>query len=86
MDIIRQPRQLGPILRAARLQLGLTQADVARQLGVSVQAASKLENNADKASFDRIHRLCTLLSLDIAVVSNGRPDDRVPPGETPVLW
>jgi HTH-type transcriptional regulator/antitoxin HipB len=69
MDVIRHPDQLGSILRAARLQLGLTQAQVAKQLGVSVQAASKLENNAGRASFDRIHRLCNLLSLDLAVQS-----------------
>ncbi|HET6554798.1 MAG TPA: helix-turn-helix transcriptional regulator [Dyella sp.] len=68
MDIIRLPDQLGTMLRAARVQKGLTQADVARQLGVSVQALSKLESNAGRASFDRVHRLCLLLGLDIALL------------------
>ncbi|MGP1666041.1 MAG: helix-turn-helix domain-containing protein [Rhodanobacter sp.] len=54
------PTQLGDILRSARLSRGLTQTDIARQLGISTQAVSKLENNAARASFDRVHRLCQL--------------------------
>jgi HTH-type transcriptional regulator/antitoxin HipB len=67
MDVIRSPAQLGLILRAARLQQNLTQADVARGLGISVQAVSKMECNAARASFDRIHRLCLLLRLQIVL-------------------
>lgn len=62
---IRLPAQLGVLLRNARLSRGLTQADVARELGITAQALSKLENNAAKASFDRIHRLCQVLSLEM---------------------
>ncbi|WP_329742965.1 helix-turn-helix transcriptional regulator [Dyella sp. A6] len=67
MDIIRLPDQLGPMLRAARLQRGWTQADVARQLGITTQAVSKLESQAGRASFDRIHRLCLLLGLELGI-------------------
>lgn len=74
MDIIRVPDQLGTVLRSARLQRGLTQADVAARLGVSVQAVSKLENRAGRASFDRIHRLCLLLGLELVL----RPKDEAP--------
>ena len=59
------PTQLGDILRGARLSRGLTQTDIARQLGISTQAVSKLENNAARASFDRIHRLCQVLGLEL---------------------
>ena len=76
MDIIRIPDQLGPMLRAARVQRGLTQADLARQLGVTVQAVSRLETQAGQASFDRIHRLCLLLGLDIALQPKGQPSAR----------
>ena len=62
---IRLPTQLGDMLRGARLSRGLTQTDIAKQLGVSVQAVSRLENNAGKASFDRIHRLCQALGLEL---------------------
>lgn len=69
MNLIRIPEQLCVILRATRLSRGLTQADVARQLGVSTQAISRLESQAGRASFDRIHRLCLLLGLDIGLES-----------------
>ncbi|GGA46047.1 helix-turn-helix domain-containing protein [Dyella nitratireducens] len=67
MDAIRTPDQLGTLLRAARIKQGLTQAYVASQLGVTTQAVSKLETHATRASFDRIHRLCLLLGLDIVL-------------------
>lgn len=67
MDIIRLPDQLGPMLRAARLQQGMTQADVAKKLDITAQAVSKLESNAGRASFDRIHRLCLLLGLQLVL-------------------
>lgn len=79
MDVIRTPEQLGTLLRAARLRRGLTQTDVASQLGISTQAVSRLESQAGRASFDRIHRLCLLLGLDIVLQtketrqSAGRP-------------
>lgn len=65
--IIRTPAQLGPVLKAARVARGLTQADVAARLGISTPAVSKLEAQAERASFDRVHRLCLLLGLDIAI-------------------
>ena len=62
---IRLPAQLGDMLRGARLSRGLTQTDIAKQLGISAQAVSKLENNAAKASFERIHRLCQALGIEL---------------------
>jgi HTH-type transcriptional regulator/antitoxin HipB len=70
---LQVPDQLGANLRTVRLQRGLTQADVARQLGVSVQAVSRLEQHAGRASFDRIHRLCLLLGLDIVLQPKDLP-------------
>lgn len=64
---IRVPTQLGDLLRNARQQQGLTLADIARQLGVSVQAVSQLEHNADRATFERIHRLCRVLGLELVL-------------------
>ena len=64
---VRVPDQLGPLLRNARLQLGWTQSDVATRMGVTVQAISKLEANASRASFERIHRLCLVLGLELGL-------------------
>lgn len=80
MAVVRIPSQLGPMLRDARLRQRLTQADVARQLGVTVQALSRLELNADRASFDRIHRLCLLLGLEIDLVPKATGVADNPPG------
>lgn len=67
MDIIRVPEQIGTVLRTARVQQGLTQAEVAEKIGISPQAMSRLEKNAGRASFDRIHRLSVLLGLEIVL-------------------
>lgn len=64
---VRTPRQLGPLLRARRRQRGLTQADVAAQLGVSRQAVSELESKAESATFERLMKLCAVLGLDITL-------------------
>ncbi len=73
MDIIRVPEQVGAVLRAARLQQGLTQAEVAEKIGISPQAMSRLEKQAGRASFDRIHRLCLLLGLEVVLRPKGQP-------------
>jgi HTH-type transcriptional regulator/antitoxin HipB len=79
MNVIRTPDQLSPILRAARLRQGFTQADVARQLGISTQAVSKLESHAGRASFDRIHRLCLVLGVDIGLQPKNAQGSRAKP-------
>ena len=65
--VIQMPDRLGDLLRAARARKGWTQAQVAKRLGVTTQAVSKLEHNAGKASIDRIHRLCLLLDLELVL-------------------
>ncbi|MEG3049119.1 MAG: helix-turn-helix domain-containing protein, partial [Thermomonas sp.] len=40
---IQTPQQLAPLLRALRKQRGLTQAELARQLGITRQAVTALE-------------------------------------------
>lgn len=74
---VRAPMQLGALLRSVRQQQGLTLADVAQKLGISTQAVSKLELNADRASFERVHRLCLALGLEL--VLQPRPADTLPP-------
>jgi len=65
--IIRAPQQLAPLLRALRRQAGLTQADVAGQLGVTRQAISDLENRPESAPFSRLMNLCAVLGVEIAL-------------------
>ena len=67
LHIVRAPRQLSPLLRALRRQAGLTQADVAGQLGVTRQAVSELENRPESATFERLMKLCAVLGVEIAL-------------------
>lgn len=67
LHIVRAPQQLGPLLRALRKQAGLTQADVAGQLGVTRQAVSELENKPESATFERLMKLCAILGVEIAL-------------------
>jgi HTH-type transcriptional regulator/antitoxin HipB len=69
---IRLPAQLGDVLRSVRTSRGLTQADIATQLGISTQAVSRLERNAAKASVARIHTLCQVLGLDLLLAEKSR--------------
>lgn len=64
-EAIRIPAQLGALLRARRLELNLTQSQVAVQMGISAQALSKVELDASRVSFERIHRLCRVLELEL---------------------
>jgi HTH-type transcriptional regulator/antitoxin HipB len=86
MDILRTPDQLSTLLRAARNREGLTQTQIASQLGVSTQAVSKLESNAGRASFDRIHRLCLLLGLEIVLRPKGTQSAKEAAARSETEW
>lgn len=77
---IHVPTQLSGLLRNARQEQGLTLADIAQRLGISIQAVSKLELNADRASFERVHRLCLVLGLEL-VLQSRRTETAPSPGE-----
>jgi transcriptional regulator with XRE-family HTH domain len=54
-------------LKARRLALGLTQAEVAKLLGVTQQMAAKLERPGYVPSLDMFDRLATALGLELTV-------------------
>ena len=65
------PAQLGAILRALRKSRGLTQHDLARQLGVTRQAISLLEQRPESATIERMMRVFAVLNVDVLL----RPRD-----------
>ena len=71
MDInaytIHTPKQLAPLLRAIRRQRGLTQADVAQQLGITRQAVTTLERRPEAATFERLMKVWALLGLEVSL-------------------
>lgn len=67
-DILLQlPNQLGSILRALRKSRGLTQQDLARQLDITRQAVSLLEQRPEAATLERLMRVFTLLQVDVVL-------------------
>lgn len=61
---IRSPEQLPALLQSFRKAAGLTQAEVARRLGVTQQTYSALERNASKVSAERLLKLLNLLGVE----------------------
>jgi transcriptional regulator with XRE-family HTH domain len=55
--------EFGRTIKQRRLELGLTQAQVARYLGVAQAHVTYLENNSRRPSDDVFQKLCTCLSL-----------------------
>ncbi len=64
---VRTAAQLPTLLQAFRKQAGLTQAAVAGRLGISQQAFSALERNAEKVSADRLLELLSILEADLVL-------------------
>lgn len=72
---IHTPMQLAPLLRALRKQRGLTQADLARQLGVTRQAVTTLERRPETATFERLMKVWALLGLEVSLRERPSPAD-----------
>lgn len=66
---VRTPAQLDMLLQAFRKQAGLTQAAMARRLGVTQQTLSAFERNADKASADRVLQYLSVLKVEVVLRS-----------------
>lgn len=67
-DPILTAAQLGRVLHSARKSHGLTQAEVAAQLGLSQKRVSALEHNPASLTADQLLRLCAALGLELAIV------------------
>ena len=75
---LRSPHEVSRALRAARRRLGLTQRQVARAAGVSVQWLSAFENTKGDFGLGRILRLAETLGVSLAVHDRPTTDlDRV---------
>ena len=66
-QVITLPKQLGPVLRSARKAAGLTQATLARRLGVSQSRVSDMETDPRSLSLDQFLQLLSLLDLEMLV-------------------
>ena len=59
--------QLSQLLRAARKQRGLTQAEVGARLGLSQNRVSHLEGHADELSVKQLLTWCAVVRLELSL-------------------
>ncbi len=68
--------QVGPRLRAARRERGLTISEVAEQAGLTAGFISQLERDLTSASLSSLYRICAVLGIRV-----GNLVDDVPSGQ-----
>ncbi len=68
--------QVGPRLRAARRERGLTISEVAEQAGLTAGFISQLERDLTSASLSSLYRICAVLGIRV-----GNLIDEVPSGK-----
>jgi y4mF family transcriptional regulator len=62
---IKSPADLGRVIRARRIELGLLQSDVAMHSGVSTPTVSAIENGKDTARIGLVLQICHDLGIDL---------------------
>jgi HTH-type transcriptional regulator/antitoxin HipB len=78
---IRTSYQLRPILIGLRKKAGLSQTNVAAQLGITQQSYAKIEANPTATSFERLYTIMRLLGGELYLATHG--DDADAPGKAP---
>lgn len=68
-------REIGLQIRARRNELGLTQAGLAQQIGVSQQQVNKYESGVGRIPAEQLMKLCRTLRIELS--SLFRPFDKV---------
>jgi HTH-type transcriptional regulator / antitoxin HipB len=71
---VRTPEQLIPLFAAFRKRNGLSQAALARLIGVSQQTVSQLERSPNKATLERLLRAFAAMDVEIVVRERGATD------------
>lgn len=63
--------QIGESIRAHRLIMGMSQSDLARQLGVSFQQVQKYEKGANRIGAGRLPQIAEILDIPISALFKG---------------
>lgn len=67
MNVLATPQQASHLLAARRKTLGLSQAEVARRLGISQSRYSELEAKPERITLERLMTLAALLNLEVVL-------------------
>ena len=57
---------IGARIRESRLAAKMTQADLAKELGISFQQLQKYEKGSNRISAARLYQICKLLEVEIS--------------------
>ena len=72
--IVRNSKEVGESIRAARLEKNWRQKDLAREASVRQASISEIENGVSKSKFDTVIKLLAVLDLDLAIVSRKKAE------------
>ena len=71
--------RVGRQIRGRRNNLGMTQEQLAKALGISYQQVQKYETGANRVSAGRLHEIAKTLGIGIAHFFEGADDETPPP-------
>ncbi|MDO8262766.1 MAG: helix-turn-helix transcriptional regulator [Gallionella sp.] len=83
---VRTDTQVSMLMKSFRKARGMTQADLARALGVTQQTASDLERNASKASVSRLMRMLSAVGVELVLRDKQTDADDKAGKPTPADW
>jgi transcriptional regulator with XRE-family HTH domain len=69
--------RVGARLRARRLELGLTMAEVAERAGLTAGFISQLERDLSSASLSSLYRICAVLGIRVGTLIDDVPSGRL---------
>lgn len=72
-----QQMDIGTIIKEARLKIGMSQKELASQIGVDVSFLCKIEKNEKKLSLEKLELLSSILNLDFLKYKNEYYYDKV---------
>lgn len=75
---------VGAKIRVRRVELGMSQTDVADKLGLTFQQVQKYERGYNRVSASRLYDLTQILGVDIEYFFDGFRDSDIP--ESPDAW
>ena len=67
-QVVTTPAQIGEIIRGRRKARGLSQAELARRVGLSQSRLSILESDPSSVSLDQLILLVKLLGLELVIM------------------
>ena len=85
MDYVaRTPAQLGPILKSARTERGLTQQIAGEKVGLKQSTVSTVESDAARTSVETLYKLLSALGLELVI--RDKTTHRAPAGVPKREW